>query len=150
MSAIFVLVVLAALGAYVVNISASHHVGSALELEGSRARMAARSGMDWGIARAVNAPTAFGAGNCKTGSPSVNLTTGGGGDFPALSGYTITVTCTGTAYTDGASSLYGYTLIATACNRPSAGVCPNTVAPGANYVERRLTAQIICNATLPC
>ena len=150
MAAIFILVVLASLGAYVVTITSAQHIGSALDIEGSRALQAARSGMDWGIARAVNDPTVFGTGNCQTGSPSVNLTTGAGGDFASLSGYTVTVTCTGgTSFPDGASTLYSYALTATACNQPNAGVCPNT-GPGANYVERRLTVQVICNATLPC
>lgn len=149
-AAIFILVVLASLGAYVVSISSSQHVGAALDIEGGRALQAARSGIDWAIARAANAPTSFGTGNCQAGSASIDLTTGAGGDFAALSGYTVSVTCTGTAYTDGADSLYGYALTATACNQANAGRCPNTVAPGANYVERRLTAQIMCNATLPC
>lgn len=149
-AAIFILVVLASLGAYMVTISASHHIGSALDIEGSRALQAARTGMDWGIARAVNAPTAFGAGNCQTGTVTVNLTTGSGGDFPGLSGYTVTVTCTGTAYTDGVA-LYSYALTATACNQASGGACPNTTTSTSNtYVERQLTVQVTCNATLPC
>jgi MSHA biogenesis protein MshP len=148
MAAMFILVVLALLGAYVLSISSAHHVGSALDIEGSRALQAARSGIDWGISRAVNDPTAFGSGNCRTGTPSINLTTGGSGDLPALSGFTVTVSCTGTAFTDGTASLYNYALVATACNQP--GACPNTAAVGANYVERRLTVQISCNATLPC
>ena len=152
LSAIVILVVLASLGAYVMTISSAQHIGSALDIEGSRALQAARAGMNWAIERAVNAPTAFGAGNCQTGTVSVNLTTGAGGDFAALSGYTVTVICAsgGTAYTDGANSLYSYALTATACNQPNAGVCPNTATPGTNYVERRLTVQVTCNATLPC
>ena len=150
LSAIFVLVVLASLGAYVMTISSAQHMGSALDIEGSRVLQASRAGMDWAIARAVNAPTAFGAGNCQTGSPSVNLATGSGGDFAAFSGYTVSVTCIGTAFTDGASSLYNYALTATACNQPNAGSCPNTATPGSNYVERRLTVQVTCNAALPC
>lgn len=150
MSAIFILVVLASLGAYVMTIGSAQHIGSALDIEGSRTLQAARAGMDWAIARVVNAPTAFGAGNCRTGTVSVNLTTGAGGDFAAMSGYTVSVTCSGTAFTDGAGSLYSYALTATACNQPSGGSCPNTASIGANYVERRLTVQVACNATLPC
>jgi MSHA biogenesis protein MshP len=152
MSAIFILVVLASLGAYVVTISSAQHIGSALDIQGSRALQTARAGMDWGIARAVNDPTHFGAGDCKAGPwpVSVNLNTAGT-DFPSLAGYAVSVTCTGTVYSDGGvSNLYSYALTATACNQPNAGVCPNTATPGANYVERRLTAQVTCNATLPC
>lgn len=150
MAAIFILVVLASLGAYMVTISSAHHIGSALDIEGGRALQASRAGMDWAIARAVNAPTAFGGGSCQPGPVSVNLTTGSGGDFASLSGYTVSVTCAGTPYTDGASSLYSYALTATACNQPGGGVCPNTASAGANYVERRLTVQVTCNAAGVC
>jgi MSHA biogenesis protein MshP len=150
MAAMFILVVLALLGAYVLSISSAHHVGSALDIEGSRALQAARSGLDWGISRAVNAPTSFGGSDCRTGTPSINLTTGASGDLTAISGFTVTVTCTGTVFSDGATSLYNYALMATACNQPSGGACPNTTAVGANYVERRLTVQVACNAILPC
>lgn len=150
MAAIFVLVVLSALGAYVLTVSSTQQIGSALDIGGSRALQLARAGMDWGIARAVGAPTNFGAGNCRTGTVTVNLTTGAGGDFSGESGFTVTVTCAGTAYSDGATSLYSYDLTATACNTPSGGSCPNTTNPGQGYVERRLTTQVICNATGTC
>lgn len=149
-AAIFILVVLASLGAYMVTISSSHHMGSALAIEEMRALQSARAGMDWGIARAVSAPTAFGPGNCQTGAVAVNLTTGTGGDFPALSGYTVTVTCLGTPFTDG-EDLYSYVLTATACNQPDGtGRCPNTTTPGANYVERQMTVQATCIPGEPC
>lgn len=152
-AALFILVVLASLSAYMLTISSSHHIGNALDIESSRALQAARAGMDWGIERAVNAPTAFGAGDCRTGpfptTATVNLTTGAGGDFPLLAGYVITVSCTGRDYTDGAA-LISYDLTATACNQPAGGVCPNTAPVGTNYVERRLNVQVTCNAALPC
>jgi MSHA biogenesis protein MshP len=156
MAAMFILVVLALLGAYVLSISSAHHVGSALDIEGSRALQAARSGMDWGISRAVNDPTAFDPtkvppnGNCRTLPQSINLTTGPSSDLTAISGFTVTVTCTGTRFEDGTNILYKYALVATACNQPSGDACPNTTAVGANYVERRVTVQITCNATPPC
>ena len=143
--------VLASLGAYMVTISSSQHLGGALDLEGSRALQAARAGLDWGMAKAVISPTAFGAGNCRTGAVTVNLTTGSGGDFTALSGFTVTVTCSGVAYTDGTNSLYSYALTSTACNQPNGSSCPNTGSSiGVGYAERRLTSQVTCNATLPC
>jgi MSHA biogenesis protein MshP len=56
MAALFILVVLTSLGAYVVTISSAQHIGNALDIQGSRALQAARAGMDWGIARAVHTP----------------------------------------------------------------------------------------------
>lgn len=143
-AAIFILVVLASLGAYMVTISSAHHVGSALAIEETRAHQAARSGMDWGIGRVVVSPAAFGAGSCQPGPASINLTTGTGGDLPGLAGYTVTVDCQGYPFTDG-DSLHIYVLTATACNQPDGtGRCPNTSSPGANYVERQLVTQVTC------
>jgi MSHA biogenesis protein MshP len=144
MAAMFILVVLALLGAYVLSISSAHHVGSALDIEGSRALQAARSGMDWGISRAVSSPPTFGGVDCRGGTPSVNLTTGASGNLTAISGFTVTVKCTGISFIDGAT-LYDYALVATACNQPNSGLgdaCPNTTTLGANYVERQLKVQV--------
>lgn len=46
-SAIFLLVILAALGAFIVNVSTSQHLGMALDIKGERAWQAANAGMEW-------------------------------------------------------------------------------------------------------
>ncbi len=48
-SAIFLLVVLASLGAFIVNISTTQSITSAQDLQGSRAYHAARAGLEWGL-----------------------------------------------------------------------------------------------------
>lgn len=48
-SAIFLLVVLASLGAFIVNISTTQSVTSAQDVQGSRAYHAARAGLEWAI-----------------------------------------------------------------------------------------------------
>ena len=48
-SAIFLLVVLASLGAFIVNISTTQSVTSAQDVQGSRAYHAARAGLEWGL-----------------------------------------------------------------------------------------------------
>ena len=48
-SAIFILVVLGALGAFIVNVSTNQQIGSALDIQGVRAYQAARAGVEWGI-----------------------------------------------------------------------------------------------------
>lgn len=154
--ALVLVVVLAGLAAYAVSISSTHQIGGALDIQGSRALQAARSGMDWGIARVVSAPTAFGSGgNCRSGAASVNLSTSAGGDLPGHSGFVVSVACAATPYTDGAPApapnLISYALTATACNEPGAGgVCPNTAVTGPDYVERRVTTQVMCNADNTC
>ncbi len=48
-SAIFILLVLAALGVFIANISATQQLTSAQDLQGARAYQAARAGIEWGI-----------------------------------------------------------------------------------------------------
>jgi MSHA biogenesis protein MshP len=49
-AAIFLLVVLAALGAFMVTFSNTQHLTSAQDVQGSRAYWVARTGLEWGIA----------------------------------------------------------------------------------------------------
>jgi MSHA biogenesis protein MshP len=114
-AAIFLVVILAALGAFMVSFSNTQHLTSAQDIQGSRAYWAARAGLEWGIA---------------------SVTTVCPPTFPAslsVEGFTVTVTCTASAYTDsGAISLFDITAVA-----KSAG---NVGSPG--YIERSLTASM--------
>ena len=59
-TAIFVLVVLALLGAGMVALSTTQHVGQARDLLGTRAYFAARAGLEWGVYQ-VTATASLGA-----------------------------------------------------------------------------------------
>ena len=125
-SAIFILVALAALGAFIAVVSSSQHVGSALDVQGARAYQAARSGSEWGAAQVVLVAGA----SCF---PDKNL--------GAVNGVAVTVRCeagpAGPAGEIGLGALF--TIRAWACNRPGAdGACPGA-AGAANYVERYMT-----------
>ncbi|WP_229723902.1 pilus assembly PilX family protein [Oxalicibacterium solurbis] len=48
-SAIFLLIVLAALGVAMVTISTTQHQSSSLDIEGVRAYQAAKAGIEWGV-----------------------------------------------------------------------------------------------------
>ena len=144
-SAIFILVVLAALGAFIINISSSQQIGSALDVQGARAYQAARAGIEWGLFQAQATP----AYNFSYGTPAVAV-----GNAPSnlracppspssfqpvgasFVGMTVTVVCTATVDASGGPTVYAMT--STACSPASSGSCPNTTAPGALYVERRL------------
>ncbi len=145
-AAIFLLTVLAALGAFIVSISTSQQLGSALDVEGERAYQAARSGIDWGVYQ-VQATPAY---NFSYGTPAVAVGSANPNSrvcpasptsfaFPAaattLSAFTVTVQCTAYPDTNGGPTVYQ--IIATACNQPAAGACPNP-APGQAYVERQV------------
>ncbi|OHC69276.1 MAG: hypothetical protein A3H93_07785 [Rhodocyclales bacterium RIFCSPLOWO2_02_FULL_63_24] len=138
-SAIFILVVLAALGAFILNISTSQHIGSALDVQGVRAYQAARAGLEWGLYQ-VQATAAYNFGYTST-DPNTRTCPAATTSFvPAaatLAGFTVTVECAATA--DASSGPTVYSITATACNQPNAGACPNTVSPNSLYVERRLS-----------
>lgn len=124
LSAIFILVVLAALGAFILSISSSQQIGSALDVQGVRAYQAARAGVEWGLYRQLR------AGSCAATSSFVPPAT-------MLADLTVTVTCAATVDGNGGPTIF--TVTATACSQPDAGVCPNSSNPGPLYIERRLT-----------
>jgi len=141
LSAIFILVVLAMLGAFIMNISSSQQIGSALDVQGVRAYQAARAGIEWGVYQ-VQATAAynFGYGNVaplEVGKANPNLRScAAANDTLTVFDFTVTVTCVATA--DGSNGPTVYALTSTACSQPSGGACPNTTDPGAFYVERRM------------
>ncbi len=119
-SALFIIVALAALGAFIAVVSGGQQIGSVYDLNGARAYYAARSGGEWGAGRVL------GGGACG----AANL---------ALNDMTITVGCAVTATGNNVEAGLGtiWTITSTACNQPVAGACPGNAA-GANYVERRV------------
>lgn len=120
-AAIFLLVVISGLIAFLLTISGLQHSSVALDVQGARAYQAARAGIEWGIYRALRDSSCAGG----TFTPA--------GD---LSGFTVVVTCSATAYTEvDATAKTVYSITATACNQ---GACPGT--PGPTYVERQLQA----------
>ncbi|MEQ1623020.1 MAG: hypothetical protein ABL919_16620 [Methylococcales bacterium] len=80
-AAIFLLVILAGLGAYALNISSVQQATSTQDVQGARAYQAARAGVEW-AAYQVLAPGTTALANCPA-SPSLL----------ALDGFSISVTC---------------------------------------------------------
>jgi len=126
-AAIFLLVVLAALGAAIVIVSTTQQVGSVMDVQGARIYQAARAGIEWGVYKRTR------SSSCAASTSFAFATA------PTLSGITVTVTCV--AYADGSGGPTVYEIQSTACNQPSGGNCPNA-APGSNYIERRLKVTI--------
>lgn len=130
-SAIFILVILAALGGFVATVATTQHAGSALDVMSARAYQAARAGIEWGLFQAL-----------QTAAPcDVPTST----DIGTLNGVSVTVTCekkaTGNADEAGLGSIYEITAIACAPAAAAAPVCPGNPA-GPGYVERRLMALV--------
>lgn len=135
-TALFIIVVMAALGAALGNISLRQHLGSASELDAARAVLAARAGLEWGAYQVLRNPAPPAAAPACFGN--TNLTLAG-----TLAGMTITVSCTRTpgagTVSDGGTALVFFKLVANACNAPTSGACPSTSALQPTYVERQLT-----------
>lgn len=83
-AAVFLIVVLAALGAFVVQIAMTQYQSADVELLNARAQAAAQTGIGYGATRALTTST------CFNPYPPLNLTQG------ALAGFVVTVTCRAT------------------------------------------------------
>jgi MSHA biogenesis protein MshP len=113
-SALFILVVLALLGAFIVSVTSAQGGAEALDVGGTRALHAARSGIEWGIAQVTDPKNADGG---LSGSPATPpacfaaTTLALGAEFDGMS---VTVTCARTATTEGNRQVAIYNLTATA------------------------------------
>jgi MSHA biogenesis protein MshP len=133
-SVVFILVVLAALGAALAGISRHQHLAAAADLQAARAYQAARAGMEWA------AYWQFKVGRFTPACVPTNTIVPGG----TLSGFTVTLRCTLTGpVADGGTNRTFWTLVANACNAPSGGTCPATGAVGETYVEREVVWTIV-------
>lgn len=130
-SAIFLLVVIAALGTFAVTLSTTQHQSAALDVMGARAYQAARAGVEWGAYQVIQsgvAGTAF-ASACQTGGALPHP-----GALPgALAGFAVNVGCSATSHVEDATTLWVYQL--------SSSAVQGTVAT-ADYVERAIGATI--------
>ncbi|KXS32285.1 MAG: putative mannose-sensitive agglutinin (MSHA) biogenesis protein MshP [Candidatus Gallionella acididurans] len=120
-SAIFLLVVIAALGTFAVTLSTTQQQSAALDVLGSRAYQAARAGIEWGAYQIL-----------RNSNPCPNQVLTG---LPnTLSGFTVNVACTAyPVYNEAGNTVNMYQLSSTAFQGT-----PNTP----NYVERNLTVTI--------
>lgn len=126
-TAIFLLVILGALGAYMVSLSRTSHISSALDVQGGRAYQAARAGIEWGAWQVVDPQALQPSPTPCPASPTV-LTLSG-----TLAAFTVNVSCTRTLTTDGADSVAIYQITSTA----TAGV-----AGEVDYVERQIQSTL--------
>ena len=130
-SAIFLVLVFAVMGAYMLTLSGVEHSTVDRALLNARAYFAARAGLDWGIHRAVSHPTA-GSGNCEPAT-AFTLT---GGSFVAAN---ISVECSQATASGTGMTYYIYYLKSTA-SYGTAGT--------SDYVERKLEASV-CRSDNP-
>ncbi|OYQ42123.1 hypothetical protein CHU94_03790 [Rhodoferax sp. TH121] len=116
-AAVFLVVGLAALGAFMLSFSNTQQLTSAQDVQGSRAYWAARAGLGWGLASLKANPTV-----CPAPNPR---------NF-VLDGFTVEVNCTSSVYSDaGVNNVPIYRVV----SRASQGA-------GAAAVERSVSASV--------
>ena len=131
-TAIFLIVVLALLGVFIVSVSGLQQTGARLDLQGVRGYQAARAGIEWAAFMVLDPNNALNPVTCGTAfvaCPAASTT------LPALAGslspYSVTVTCGATATTEGTREIRVFDIKSTA----------TTGTPGtAGYIERQLQA----------
>lgn len=132
-TAIFLLVVLASLGAVMMTFFTAQQQSSALDVMGARAYQASRAGIEWGAYQVLpNSAAAF-ATSCRppTGAVSQVLPALGG----TLSSFTVTVGCTATAHSEATATVTIYQVNSVAATQGLAAGNPD-------YVERQMTVTI--------
>ena len=127
-SAIFLVVILAALGAFMVTFSNTQQLSSAQDIQGTRAYWAARAGLEFGIGTVVATSA------CPSSSPA-QLT---------VDSFTVCVTCTQKSYTEAAAApnvnIFQWTSVA---RSPILATCGATGAVGSiGYIERSVSASM--------
>ena len=110
-AAIFLLVVLGTLGAYMIAMGSVQQATPVFALQGAQAEKAARSGIDWALHRALQAG-AVGA-TCGT-APATPTTNGFNLAGPGFDGVRVTVQCTYTQHVQGPDTFNVFAIVATA------------------------------------
>ncbi len=119
-TAIFLLTVVAALVVYMVNLRGAQQATLLFGVQGARALQAARSGIEWGIYRSLNNP------GCP---PDETFSLSG----PAFNGFSVEVSCSSSAHTEGAETITVYRIESIARSGSFGSL---------DYVQRRLEATV--------
>ncbi|OEU72259.1 MAG: pilus assembly protein MshP [Desulfuromonadales bacterium C00003107] len=113
-TAIFILVVLSAIGGYMVLVAGVQSQTTVMALQGVRAYHAARSGLEWGIFQDLA------SGSCTTGTFDVGA-------------FSVAVGCSETTFSEGGQSYNVYRVTSLA----QFGIYGNQ-----GYISRQLTAKV--------
>lgn len=119
-SALFLLVVLAALGAFMVTFSNTQHLTSAQDVRGTQAYWAARAGLDWAI------PQVIATNSCPAATSTFVVET-----------FEVQVACASPTYNEG--------MTVTVINISALACLPRPCGNGSvymTYVERSVSASV--------
>lgn len=124
-AAIVIVVLLAALGGFMVSISNTQQLSSSQDVQGSRAYWAARAGLEWAVV-AIPATPAL----CPNTAPTQVATS----SVPSpIEGFAIQVWCSRNTYAEGAASPTIYQLESRASNGTVGSI---------GFTERSVTASL--------
>lgn len=126
-TAIFIIVILAALGAFTINLSGVQQTTTTQAITAARVSLAARSGLEWAMHRAVATTQPGSCAASAAFSPTGN----------GLNGTSVVVTCDYSTQSGGGATYHVYYLTSTA----SYGT---TGTP--DYVERKIEATVCRSA----
>lgn len=130
-TAIFLLVVLGALGTMMVTFFVAQQQSSALDVMGSRAYQASRAGIEWAAYNVASQPVGAGC----VGIPVPPTPLFAAGDLAdTLWPFTVTMTCSSNSYVEGGLPIWVYDLAASAV----AGGVPGNP----DYVERVINVKM--------
>lgn len=131
-SAIFLLVILSALGVFMLSISTMQQTTSTQDLQGSKAYQAAKAGLEWGAYQIMTPENSVGVAPYACPIPLPMPVFGG-----ALNDFVVTVECVQSPdFIEGGNTVRVYQLTSTARFGTS---------PATNFVERSIRASInIC------
>ena len=132
-SAIFLLVVVTLLGAYIVTLATSQQTTEALDIEGARAYQAARAGVDWGAWQILQAPAGGFRTACDGATYAAPTSQSLAGLAGTLSGFAVDVQCGSAATTEAGANVRVYRMTVTASKGNLGSLF---------YVERQLQATI--------
>jgi MSHA biogenesis protein MshP len=128
-AAIFLIVVLAALGGFLVSISNTQQLTSGQDIVGLRAYWAAKAGIEYGVGTVISTSA------CPA-SPALL----------GIGGYSVCVSCSASAYAEGGSTVTIYRLTSDARSvalASCADLSPATAAVGSlGYTERSVSAAL--------
>ena len=135
-SAIFLLVVIAALGTFAVTLSTTQHQSAAMDVMGSRAYQAARAGIEWAAYHVASNASGYEWTGCTATTPAATFAVGDLGG--TLSPFAVTVNCSHMAVSEvGASptdTIWIYDVSAVAVTGGSPG--------DPNYIERVISVKM--------
>jgi MSHA biogenesis protein MshP len=127
MLAVFLIVTLSAVAAYLLTIQTGQTEAASQDEQSARAYLAARTGLDVAAYQILR-------GNAACAAVNQTLPLGQG-----LAGFSVTIQCTSSAEDEGeragVTAFQLFRVTATGCN---SGACP-LASPGPTYVERQLT-----------